>query len=156
HYICYSMVLLFVYLFLALVVSFLCSLLEAVLLSVTPSFLNMLEQDGDKAGIKLSNLKNDIDRPISSILSLNTIAHTVGAAGVGAQAQLIWGNEYFAVISAVLTLLILIFSEIIPKTIGAYYWKELTPFTAFALPVLIFTMYPFVILSKGLTHWFGN
>jgi len=150
------MILLFVYLFLALSISFLCSLLEAVLLSVTPSYLNMLEKEGSKAGAKLNHLKNDIDRPIASILSLNTIAHTVGAAGVGAQAQFIWGNEYFALISAILTLLILIFSEIIPKTLGAYYWKKLTSFTAYTLPGLIFIMYPFVLLSKGLTHWFGN
>src|SRR5699024_3237635 len=140
------MILLFVYLFLALSISFLCSLLEAVLLSVTPSYLNMLEKEGSKAGAKLNHLKNDIDRPIASILSLNTIAHTVGAAGVGAQAQFIWGNEYFALISAILTLLILIFSEIIPKTLGAYYWKKLTSFTAYTLPGLIFIMYPFVLL----------
>ncbi len=150
------MTLLIVYLLLALAVSFLCSLLEAVFLSVTPSYLNMLEKEGDRAGTKLSKLKEDIDRPISAILSLNTIAHTVGAAGVGAQAQQIWGNEFFAIISAVLTFLILVLSEIIPKTLGAYYWKKLTGFAAFILPGLIFIMYPFVLLSKGLTHWFGN
>ncbi len=133
-----------------------CSLLEAIFLSVTPSYLNMLEKEGDKAGATLSRLKEDIDRPISAILSLNTIAHTVGAAGVGAQAQQIWGDEFFAVISAVLTFLILVLSEIIPKTLGAYYWKKLTGFAAFMLPALIFSMYPFVLLSKGLTHWFGN
>lgn len=125
-------------------------------MSVTPSYLNLLEKEGDKAGTKLNRLKDDIDRPISAILSLNTIAHTVGAAGVGAQAQAIWGNEYFAVISAIMTLLILILSEIIPKTLGAYYWKKLTPFTAFMLPILMFLMYPFVLLSKGLTYWFGT
>ncbi len=150
------MALLFVYLFLALAVSFLCSLLEAVLLSVTPSYLSMLEKEGDKAGTTLNRLKGDIDRPISAILSLNTIAHTVGAAGVGAQAQQIWGDEFFALISAVLTFLILVLSEIIPKTLGAYYWKKLTGFAAFVLPGLIIFMYPFVLLSKGLTRRFGS
>lgn len=150
------MTLLIFYLLLALGVSFLCSLLEAALLSTTPSYLAMLERKDNKAGKILIRLKEDIDRPLSSILSLNTIAHTVGAAGVGAQAQQIWGSEFFAVISAVLTFLILVFSEIIPKTLGATYWKKLTSFSAYALPIMIYSMYPLVLLSKGIAHFIGK
>ncbi len=113
------MTLLFVYGGIALVVSFLCSILEAALLSITPSYMAKLEQDRPKMGARIRALKVHIDRPLAAILSLNTIAHPVGAAGVGAEAQRLWGSEVLAVTSAVLTLLVLFLSEIIPKTIGA-------------------------------------
>lgn len=147
------MSLLVFYLVLAIGVSFLCSILEAVLLSITPSFVAVLGKKRKKSGILLRKLKADIDRPLSAILSLNTIAHTVGAAGVGAQAQVVFGNAYVSLTSAVLTLLILVLSEIIPKTLGATYWKKLAPFAARATHILIIITYPLVILSKGITRW---
>ena len=101
--------------------------------------------------IKLEKLKENIDRPLAAILSFNTIAHTVGAAGVGAQAAKVWGSDSLGVVSAVLTLLILIFSEIIPKTIGANYWRSLDSFAANVLNILIISLYPLVWLSMRIT-----
>ncbi len=147
------MVLLIVYLLIAVGVSFLCSILEAVILSVSPSFIALKEQEGAKSGKILTKLKRDIDRPLSAILSLNTIAHTVGAAGVGAQAQVVFGNAYVSITSAILTLVILVFSEIIPKTLGATYWKELSGFAARVTQFLIVLTYPLVLLSKIITAW---
>ncbi|MCF8327806.1 MAG: DUF21 domain-containing protein, partial [Bacteroidales bacterium] len=112
------MELLLLYLFVALGFSFLCSMLESVILSITPSYVNMMQEKGTKAGVLLAKFKGNIDRPLAVILTLNTFAHTIGAAGVGAQAQVIWGNAYLSLVSAILTVLILIISEIIPKTIG--------------------------------------
>lgn len=140
------------YLLLALGVSFLCSILEAVLLSVTPSYVAALEQEGSIIGQRLRELKDDIDRPLAAILSLNTIAHTIGAAGVGAQAERVFGSTYVAIISAVLTLLILVFSEIIPKTLGAVYWRRMAPAVTRILRVIEWAMLPFVWLSKGITR----
>jgi len=146
------MTLLIVYLVIALLVSFLCSILEAVLLSITPSYVTSLKEHGkEQLSLKLDILKKDIDKPLAAILSFNTIAHTVGAAGVGAQAAKVFGNDYLGIVSAILTLLILVFSEIIPKTIGATYWRSLDAFTANVLKVLIILMYPLVLLSQGIT-----
>lgn len=142
---------LFIYLFIALVFSFLCSIAEAVLLSVTTAHISLLEQQEKPVASLLQRLKNDIDAPLAAILSLNTIAHTIGAAGVGAQATQVFGNQYLGIISAVLTLLILIFSEIIPKTLGSFYWRKLAPATAYSLRYLIIVLYPLVWLSKQLT-----
>lgn len=150
------MTLLIIYLILAVGVSFLCSILEAVLLSVTPSFIALKEQEGSKTGLLLVEMKKDIDRPLSAILSLNTIAHTVGAAGVGAQAQVVFGNAYVSITSAILTFVILVFSEIIPKTLGANYWKELSGVAAQAIRLLIIITYPLVLLSKGITRWLSR
>lgn len=146
-----DMTLLILYISLALFFSFLCSLMEAVLLSVTPSYIVLLEQKGDATGERLRKLKDDIDRPLAAILSLNTIAHTLGAAGAGAQAALVFGEAYIGVISAVLTLLILVLSEIIPKTLGALYWKQLTGIITRLLVPTIWAMWPLVKLSKGIT-----
>ena len=146
------MSLLVFYLFLAIGVSFLCSILEAVLLSITPAHIAVLNERGAATGKMLRKLKRDIDRPLSAILSLNTIAHTFGAAGVGAQAQVVFGNEWITLTSALVTLAILVFSEIIPKTVGATYWKALSPFTAYTCRVLIVAMWPLVALSKGITR----
>ena len=150
------MVLLIFYLLLAIGVSFLCSILEAVLLSITPSYVHLKQKQNEPSGKILANMKEDIDRPLSAILTLNTIAHTVGAAGVGAQAQIVFGNAYLSITSAILTLLILVFSEIIPKTLGATYWRNLAPFAAKTTRLLIFILYPFVKLSKGITHWLSS
>ncbi|RMF57886.1 MAG: DUF21 domain-containing protein, partial [Calditrichaeota bacterium] len=145
------MVLLFFYLALALVVSFLCSIVEAVILSVSAPFIKMKEAEGKTAVKHLKNLKNNIDRPLSAILSINTVAHTVGAAGVGAQAVAVFGEIYFGVISAILTILILFFSEIIPKTIGAIYWRKLALPSAIVIIGMIYISYPLVIISEFIT-----
>ena len=146
------MYLLFFYLFLALGVSFLCSIMESVLLSVTPTFAAAYEERSPRMGGRLRKLKTDIDRPLAAILSLNTIAHTVGAAGVGAQAMVVFGSGYVGLTSAVLTLLILVLSEIIPKTLGAHYWQQLTPFTVMMARFLIFLLYPLVLMSQLITR----
>jgi CBS domain containing-hemolysin-like protein len=146
------MELLFFYLLLALGVSFLCSLLESVLLSITPSYATALEKKSARVGKLILKLKRDIDRPLAAILSLNTVAHTIGAAGVGAQALVVFGSGSVAVVSALLTLLILVLSEIIPKTLGAIYWRELAPVTARILSVMIVLLYPLVLLSVQLTR----
>jgi len=144
--------LLLIYLFTALGFSFLCSLLESVLLSVTPGFMGAYEKKAPKTGRLLRSMKQDIDRPLAAILSLNTMAHTVGAAGVGAQSMVLFGSEYVAITSAALTLLILVFTEIIPKTYGALYWRELAPFTVRTVRVMIFLLYPLVFLCMTLTQ----
>jgi CBS domain containing-hemolysin-like protein len=146
------MALLIFFLLLALGVSFLCSVLEACLLSIPPSFVKTLGIGKSKTGKRLSRLKDDIDRPLAAILSLNTIAHTVGAAGVGAQAAAVFGHGFFGIISAVLTVLILFVSEIIPKTLGAVYWKGLAGFTALCCEVIIVALLPLVWISEKLTN----
>src|SRR5210317_549603 len=123
------MLLLIVYLLIALLFSFICSIMEAVILSVPPSYITKKIREGKSYAYRLKQFKNNIDRPLSAILTLNTFAHTIGAAGVGAQAQQVWGNEYLSIVSIILTLLILILSEIIPKTIGANYWMYLKRYT---------------------------
>ena len=145
------MELLLFYLILALGVSFLCSILEAVLLSITPSYVVLKEQEEPNTGLLLKKLKEDIDRPLSAILTLNTIAHTIGAAGVGAQALVVFGDVYVSLVSIVLTLLILILSEIIPKTMGATFWKSLAIASARTINLLIIATYPFVKLSELIT-----
>jgi CBS domain containing-hemolysin-like protein len=145
------MFLLIVYVLVALVFSFLCSIAEAVILSVTPAYIALQEKEEKPSGSLLKTLKADVNKPLAAILTLNTIAHTMGAAGAGAQAAIVFGSAYLGVISAVLTLLILIFSEIIPKTLGAHYWRQLAPATAYSLRVLIWVLYPFVMLAEKLT-----
>ncbi|WP_299250365.1 CNNM domain-containing protein [uncultured Lacinutrix sp.] len=123
--------------------SFLCSILEAVLLSVTPTFINLKKQEGKAFAENLEELKKDVDRPLIAILTLNTIAHTVGAILVGKEAEGLYGSgDGYGVfiVSAVMTILILVASEIIPKTIGATYWKSLANFTTKALNILIFPL----------------
>ena len=150
------MTLLFFYLLLALVVSFLCSIMEAVLLSTSPSYLRVKEENGNSSAKKFIKLKQNIDRPLSAILSLNTIAHTVGAAGVGAQATKVFGEVYFGIVSAILTILILVLSEIIPKTIGARFWRELAMISGHAIRITIFITYPLVIISSYITRLFSK
>lgn len=131
-------------------------------MSTTPSFISRLQNEKPKTGNILNKMKEDIDRPLSAILTLNTIAHTVGAMGVGVQAGKIFGSNYFSIlnieiayeslIAGIMTLAILIISEIIPKTIGANYWKQLTPFTVRSLQILLIVLSPFVWLSKWITR----
>lgn len=144
--------LLVLYVLLALGISFLCSTLEAVLLSVTPSYVAALEQEGHATAERLDELKADVERPLAAILSLNTIANTAGATAAGAQAAAVFGSSIVGVFSAVLTLLILIFSEIIPKTLGALYWRQLAPPLTRVLFGVIWLMWPLVKLSRGITY----
>ena len=145
------MILLISYILVALFFSFLCSVAEAVLLSVTSSHIALLEREGRRSGVLLRHLKEDINKPLAAILTLNTIAHTIGAACAGAQAAAVYGSAYVGVTSAVLTLLILVLSEIIPKTLGAHFWRQLAPVTAFILKYLIIILYPFVKMSELIT-----
>lgn len=144
------------YLIGALAVSFLCSVLEAVLLSTPMSFISVKESEGSRAALRLKQYKTNIDKPIAAILSLNTIAHTIGAAGVGAEAVKIFGEASFGIVSAILTLLILVLSEIIPKTIGASYWRRLALPSASTIHVLVIITYPLVWLSEYITRMFSS
>lgn len=151
------MFLLLIYGTVSIFFSFLCSILEAVLLSITPSFINLKATEGKSYVDELKVLKEDVDKPLIAILTLNTIAHTVGAILVGVQAKAAYSEMYgtkihtifgisitedlmVAVVSSVMTILILVVSEIIPKTIGATYWKSLANFTTKALNILIFPL----------------
>jgi CBS domain containing-hemolysin-like protein len=140
------MPLLFIYLFLALFISFLCSLLESVILSITPSHINLLIKEKKRGGKTLKKLKDKIDKPLSAILTLNTIANTMGAAGVGSQVHKLYGSSWVAIASGLLTFGILVFSEIIPKNLGAAYWKKLALPCTLIIKYLIYLTYPFVIL----------
>ena len=145
------MSLLVAYFLLAIGVSFLCSLLEAVILSVTHSQIGMLVKTNPKQGKMLQKLKDDINRPLAAILTLNTISHTLGAAGMGAQVLYLYGSGAVAIASAVLTFCILVFSEILPKTIGAYFCRSLAIPSAYLIRFLMVIAFPFVWLSNTLS-----
>lgn len=135
---------------------------EAVLLSNTPSFIGRMQNEKPQTGHYLKKMKEDIDKPLSAILTLNTFAHTIGAMGVGVQAGKLFGSDqinllfistsYESLIAGAMTLAILVISEIIPKTIGAVFWQQLTPFTVSSLRVLLVVLAPFVWMSKGITR----
>lgn len=156
------MILLTVFFFLSIIFSFLCSIWEAVLLSITPSYVSRQEQEGSSIANLLKEYKKDIDRPLSAILTLNTIAHTVGAIGVGAQAGAVFGENdfyglsYESIIAGLMTLAILILSEIIPKTIGANNWKSLAPFTLKSIKFLLWILAPLVWVSQLITKSMKN
>ncbi len=144
--------LLAIYVLLALGFSFLCSIAEAVLLSITPSYVEGLKEKRPKRAALLKRLKQDnIDRSLSAILTLNTIAHTVGAIGAGAKATIVFGSAWFGLFSAAMTLMILFFSEIVPKTIGAVYWPKLVVPTSLFINTLIALLYPIVWISEKTT-----
>jgi len=143
--------LLLLYIFLAVIISFLCSVLEAVLLSITPSFLESIKSPHPKLYGRISLLRNDLEKSLAAILSFNTVAHTIGAAGAGAQAQKIWGDEVLTTFSVILTLAILLLSEIIPKSIGARYWRGLLNFTSRVVPTMIVISFPLVEVSELLS-----
>lgn len=144
--------LLITYLVGALAISFLCSLMESVLLSATPTFVK-INIDSDKPGVrKLARFKANVDRPLAAILSLNTIANTAGAAMVGAQASSVLGSESLGVVSAILTVLILIFSEILPKTIGSNNWQQLAGLVGYLIGVTYIITFPLVVLAQQLTR----
>jgi CBS domain containing-hemolysin-like protein len=148
-----DVVLLLAYVLLALVFSFLCSIAEAVLLSITPAYIAGLKDKNPALARLLKHLKQDkVDQSLAAILTLNTIAHTVGAIGSGAKATAVFGNAWFGLFSALMTLMILFLSEIIPKTIGAVYWRSLTGPTARFVRILIWVLYPLIRLSEWLTR----
>lgn len=137
-------------------VSFLCSLLEAVLLTSTSAYIGILIKDGSRAGRLIEHLKENIDRPISAILTLNTVSHTLGSAAIAYQTHVQYGEHLVTGASFSLTFLILVLSEIIPKTIGASHWKSLLPFAAYAIQLLVVLLYPFVLMSEWLGRLFAS
>ncbi len=153
------MILLIAFFGLSIIFSFLCSIWEAVLLSITPSYVRRKVAEKSPLGAQLESYKEDIDRPLSAILTLNTIAHTVGAIGVGAQAGKYFGSNAEPIlgispeswVAGIMTLAILILSEIIPKTIGANMWQQLAPFTLRSLKLLLFVLAPLVWISQLIT-----
>lgn len=148
---------LILYVLLALVFSFLCSVAEAVLLSTTPSYIEAQKKRQPKFAALLKNLKQDnIDRSLAAILTLNTMAHTVGAIGAGAKASVVFGSAWVGLFSAVVTLLILFLSEIVPKTIGAVYWSALAKPTALFIKILVVVLFPMVWISEKLTQFIAH
>ena len=139
---------LFVYVAITVITSFICSLMEAVILSVPPAFISTLEKEGRKSGILLSSLTKNIDKPLAAILTLNTVANTVGSIGIGVEVNKLYGDGYLAVVSGIMTFVILIVSEIIPKTLGAVKSKQLAPMAAYIITGMTFLTYPFVLLAS--------
>lgn len=153
----WDVVMLVLYILLALIFSFLCSVSEAVLLSITPSYIAGLDTHQPHLAAKLKQLKlANVDRSLAAILTLNTIAHTVGAIGAGAKATIVFGNAWFGLFSALMTLAILFLSEIIPKTLGAVYWRALARPTAYFVQGLIWVLYPLIWISERLTRWISR
>jgi len=143
--------LLILYFLLAVVISFVCSVLESVLLSVNMPYVSVLEKENPGAAKLLKDHKVNISKSISSILILNTVANTLGAAAVGAQAEAIFGSDAVFYVSVVLTFAILFLSEIIPKTIGAVYWKKLAPMSAYLIRIFIWITYPIILMTLFVT-----
>ncbi|QIR13893.1 CNNM domain-containing protein [Shewanella aestuarii] len=150
------MITLFVIVFFAIAISFLCSVFEAVLLSVTPSYIASLMDTNPRIAKLLEKQKQNVESPLVSILTLNTISHTVGAAVAGAQAAVVFGSEMLGVFSAVLTFLILFFSEIIPKTLGANYWRKLAPAVSVCLYWMEKATKPLIWMSQKVTQKLGK
>ncbi|NVK24938.1 MAG: DUF21 domain-containing protein [Gammaproteobacteria bacterium] len=150
------MFLLITYALFAILVSFICSVMEAVLLSITPSYIGNLGKTNPKVAERIKKLKDKVDQPLAAILSLNTIAHTAGAAGVGAKAAQLFGDTAIGIASAIMTLLVLVFSEIIPKTLGANYWRALAPSVSLVLVWLVTALKPFIVMSDLITKIFSK
>ena len=148
----YIMGLLLLFLLGAMAVSFICSVLESVLMSTSLSYINLREEEGYAPAKLMRSYKEDTSRPLAAILSLNTIANTIGAAGVGMQVTAVFGSKWFGLMSALTTILILFFGEIIPKVIGTTYWRELMGITARIIKVLIFVLYPLVLLVEFISR----
>ena len=147
-----EMNLLVLYFVLAMLVSFICSMLEAIILSVTPAYITILSSTKKRTGDMLQKMKDDIDKSLSAILTLNTFANTIGAAGVGAQAAKIYGSEKAAIVSFILALAILVLSEIIPKTLGAVYWKKLAPFAVYIIYLFVMLLLPVVFVLRQVSR----
>jgi len=145
--------LLVVFVSMALVISFLCSVAETVLLSITPSYIEGLKVQKPEQAARLKLLRQEkIDRSLAAILTMNTVAHTVGAIEAGAQSAIVFGSTWVGLFSAIMTLLILFLSEIVPKTLGAVYWRKLVGITTLYIRALIVLMYPLVVVSEALTR----
>ncbi len=149
------MTLLLLYGMLALGVSFVCSLMEAALLSLPRSHVEAMAAEGSRTGAMLKHLQENIDRPLSAILTLNTVAHTVGAAGVGAEAAVVFDSDAVGIASAIMTFAILVFSEIIPKTLGAVHARGLAGLTAYITRGMIWLCYPLVVLLEWVNRLLG-
>lgn len=141
---------------LVIAISFLCSLLEATFLSITSAYVALECQEGHRHGKLLERQKDNIDRPLAAILTLNTISHTAGASAIGAQVHELYGNASVTIASVILTLSVLVFSEILPKIIGVTYWKNLAPFSAYVIQLMMFLLYPIVIFSETLGKMFSR
>lgn len=142
------MTLILILFILVLGISFICSLLEAVILSVTPAYVAVAVEKKRRSGLLLEHLIEKIDRPLSAILTLNSITHTAGSATIAYQVLQHYGDSVVSIASAILTISILIISEIIPKSIGASHWKTIAPYAAYVIQSMIFILFPFVFLSK--------
>jgi len=152
-----DVLLLIIYVLLALIFSFLCSVAESVLLSITPSYIEGQKESRPKHAALLKRLRQDnVDRSLAAILTLNTIAHTVGAIGAGAKSAAVFGNAWFGLFSAAMTLLILFLSEIVPKTLGAVYWSALVAPVSTFVNILIVALYPIVWISERLTKFISR
>ncbi len=151
-----SLFLLLLFAAISIFFSFLCSVAEAVLLSVSPSYPDAIKESKPRGAKKLARLKNNIDRPLAAILTLNTVAHTVGAIGVGAEAGRIWGSLGVGLASGIMTVLILVVSEIIPKTMGAVFWRQLAVPVAYGTAWLITLVYPIVWFAELTTRLFSK
>jgi CBS domain containing-hemolysin-like protein len=150
------MELLLLYLGIAMGVSFICSTLESVLMTTSLSYINLRVEEGYKPALLMQKFKENTGRPLAAILSLNTIANTFGAAGVGAQTMIVFGSKWFGVASAITTMLILIFSEIVPKVIGTTYWRQLMGPAARLIQLMIYVLYALVILVELITRLFPD
>jgi len=148
--------LLIIYFIASVLVSFVCSVLESVLLSVNMPYVSVLEKERPSVGKLLRSHKENINKSIASILILNTIANTLGAAAVGAQAAIVFGNEAVVIVSVVLTFAILFLAEIIPKTIGATYWKSIAPAAAVLIRIFIWLTYPVILITLFVTDRIQN
>ncbi|KYG64443.1 CNNM domain-containing protein [Bdellovibrio bacteriovorus] len=148
------MTLIIVLFFTTIGISFLCSMLEAVLLTSTSAYIGVLVKENRRSAKLLEHLKENLDRPISAILTLNTVSHTLGSAAIAYQIQVQYGEHAVTIASFVLTFLILVLSEIIPKSIGAAHWKALLPFSAYTIQLMIILLYPLVLMSEYLGKLF--
>ncbi len=149
--------LLIIYVLMALIISFLCSVAESVLLSITPSYIEGQKERRPKHAALLKRLRRDnVDQSLAAILTLNTIAHTVGAIGAGAKATIVFGSTWFGLFSVIMTLLILFFSEIVPKTLGTIYWSKLAGPISYFVNTLIVVLYPIVWISERLTNFISH
>ncbi|UYL09818.1 hemolysin family protein [Bdellovibrio sp. SKB1291214] len=137
-----------------LTISFVCSMLEATLLTSTSAYIAVLVRENRRSAKLLEHLKENLDRPISAILTLNTLSHTLGSAAIAYQVQAQYGEQAVTIASFILTFAILVLSEIIPKSIGAAHWKALIPFTAYTIQLMIICLYPLVIMSEWLGRLF--
>jgi CBS domain containing-hemolysin-like protein len=139
---------LILYISLTFVLSAMCSMLEAIILSLTATDIGLLKRQGVRTAPILEQLKSNINRPLSAILTINTAANMLGASVVGVEVTHIFGEQYLGLASGLLTLFILLFSEVLPKTFGARYALKMAPYVAYLMFIMVYLVYPFVLLSE--------